>query len=174
MSMSPVPASPSSAASITVLEDHQRQRIQSIIASLQSLPGALLPILHGIQDALGYVPPNCVPLIAEGLNISRADVHGVISFYPHFRTRKPGHHVLQICRAEACQAMGGRSLETHLLARLGIGLHETSADGALTVEPVYCLGNCACAPSLMLDGKVHARVTIETLDALLDQCEKRA
>lgn len=141
--------------------------IQTVLARLQGLPGALLPILHGIQDALRYVPPRAVPLIANALNLSRAEVHGVISFYPDFRTTPPGRHVLKLCRAEACQAVGSRALERHVCAQLGINQHETTADNAVTLEPVYCLGNCACGPSLMLDGMTHGRVTPAKLDRLL-------
>jgi formate dehydrogenase subunit gamma len=146
------------------------QVVQSVIAELRALPGALLPILHGIQDGLGYVPPAAVPVIADALNLSRAEVHGVVSFYHHFRSVAPGRHVLRLCRAEACQAMGARQLEAHLHARLGIGLNETTADGALTLEPVYCLGNCACAPSAMLDDRVHGRLSVESIDRLVDAC----
>ncbi|MCB1578771.1 MAG: formate dehydrogenase subunit gamma, partial [Xanthomonadales bacterium] len=138
------------------------------------VPGALLPILHGIQDALGHVPPAAVPVIAEALNLSRAEVHGVISFYHHFRSVAPGRHVLRLCRAEACQAMGARGVEAHLRARLGIGFNETTADGALTLEPVYCLGNCACAPSAMLDDRVHGRLSVERIDRLIDNCGERS
>ena len=152
------------------LGDEQRRLVLDVLERLRNLPGALLPILHGIQDALGFVPPASVPLIAHALNISRADVHGVISFYHHFRSVAPGRHVLRICRAEACQAMGARHIEAHLRTRLGIGLHATSADGAITLEPVYCLGNCACAPSMMLDDQVHGRLTTDAVDRLLDAC----
>lgn len=148
--------------------------VQSVIAELRALPGALLPILHGVQDALGHVPPAAVPVIAEALNLSRAEVHGVISFYHHFRSVAPGRHVLRLCRAEACQAMGARGLEAHLRARLGIGFNETTADGALTLEPVYCLGNCACAPSAMLDDRVHGRLSVERIDRLINDCGERS
>ena len=145
-------------------------RIRSIIAPLAALPGALLPILHGIQDALGYVPPASVGLIAEALNLSRAEVHGVISFYHHFRSAPGGRHVLKLCRAEACQAMGARHLEARIFARLGIAPGSTTADGALSLEAVYCLGNCACAPSAMLDGMPLGRLTPQRIDELLDVC----
>lgn len=156
------------------LDEHARRHVVAVIEAHRSLPGALLPILHGIQDGLGFVPSACVPVIAHELNLSRAEVHGVISFYPHFRSAAPGRHVLQLCRAEACQAMGARRIEQHLRTRLAIGFHETTTDGALTLEPVYCLGNCACAPSLMLDGEVHGRLTIEAIDRLIDRCGERA
>jgi formate dehydrogenase iron-sulfur subunit len=130
-------------------------------------PGALLPILHAIRDALGYVPPSAVDAIALALNLSRAEVYGVISFYPDFRTSPPGRHVVRVCRAEACQSMDGVALEQHARARLGIDFHQTTEDGAVTLEPIYCLGNCACSPAVMIDGKVHGRVTRERMDELL-------
>ena len=132
-------------------------------------PGGLLPALHAIQDELGYVPPEAVPTVAEVFNISRAEVHGVISFYHLFRTTPPGRRTLYLCRAEACQAMGARALEKHTKERLGIGFHETTADRRFSLEPIYCLGNCACSPAVMIDDFVHGRVTAERLDALLEE-----
>jgi formate dehydrogenase subunit gamma len=143
------------------------ERVSAIIAKHQNLAGALLPILHAIQDELGYVPGEAVPLIAQGLNLSRAEVHGVISYYHHFRQAPAGKHVLQVCRAEACQAVGGEALAAHVQAALGCGFHETSADGQFTLEPVYCLGQCACGPNIMLDDRLHARVSHDKLDRLL-------
>lgn len=163
-----------SAVRTAPLNEALRSSITALIEPLLGKPGALLPILHAIQDALGHVPPASVPLIAEALNLSRADVHGVISFYHHFRSAPPGRHVLKLCRAEACQAMGARELEAHLHKRIGVDFHETTASGAFTLEPVYCLGNCACAPSVMLDGVTHGRLTRERLDALIDACETKA
>ncbi|MEO8460507.1 MAG: formate dehydrogenase subunit gamma [Dokdonella sp.] len=151
------------------LTEANRQAIVEIVTRLQSLPGALLPILHGVQDSLGYVPPSTVPIIANALNLSRAEVHGVISFYHHFRSQPPGRHVLRLCRAEACQAMGAAAIEHHVRERLGINFRETSADGSVTLEAVYCLGNCACAPSLMIDDQVHGRLTTERVDSILDR-----
>ncbi len=142
--------------------------IRTVIESFAARQDNLLPILHGIQDALGFVPAASVPLIAAALNLSRAEVHGVISFYHHFRSVAPGRHVLKLCRAEACQAMGARAIEAHVRARLDIGFNETSADGTVTLEPVYCLGNCACAPSAMLDDQVHGRLSIAGIDRLID------
>jgi len=129
--------------------------------------GALLPILHAVQDALGYIPEAAVPVIAQGLNQSHAEVYGTLSFYHRFRTRPGGRHVIYLCRAEACQSMGARELEGKVKKRLGIGFHETTADGAFTLEPVYCLGNCACAPSVMVDTTLHGRVDAERFDAIL-------
>ena len=138
------------------------------IERFQAVPGGLLPLLHALQDALGYIPADAVPAIARGLQLSRAEVHGVISFYHDFRSEPAGEHVLQICRAEACQAMGSRALEAHAKQRLGIDYGDTTADGSLSLEPVYCLGNCACSPSVRLDDEIHARVDPARLDALLD------
>jgi formate dehydrogenase subunit gamma len=149
------------------LQPIERDQINDIIGSLKHMPGALLPVLHGVQDALGYVPAAAVPLIADGLNVSRADVHGVITFYHHFRSMPPGRHTLQICRAESCQSMGATALEAHAKRRLGVDFHETTDDGAFTLEPVYCLGHCACSPAVMIDGQPHGRVTPSALDELV-------
>jgi formate dehydrogenase subunit gamma len=142
--------------------------VADIVARLAKMPGALLPILHAVQDALGYVPASSVPAIADGLNLSRAEVHGVISFYHYFRSSPPGRHVLHLCRAEACQAREQRRLEAHAQARLGVGFHQTTADGGITLEPVYCLGNCALGPAMMIDGQLHGRVTPERFDKIVD------
>ena len=145
----------------------QRAAVEASCSELQGLPGALLPILHGVQGALGYVPEGAVALIAQRLNLSVAEVHGVVSFYHYFRTRPVGRHVLHLCRAEACQAQGAVALEAHVKRRLGVEFHATSADGAVSLEPVYCLGNCALGPSLMLDEQLHGRVSAERFDELL-------
>ena len=143
-------------------------RVRQVIDERRDLPGALLPVLHGVQDALGYVPGDAVPLIAHELNLSRAEVHGVVSFYHHFRTHAPGRHVVRICRAEACQSLGARALEAHAKKTLGVDFHETTKDGAITLEAVYCLGNCGCGPSVLVDDDaLHARVTPEAFDALV-------
>lgn len=152
----------------------QHAAVQAAIAAHAQRPGALLPLLHAVQDELGFVPPAAVRLIASALNLSRAEVHGVISFYHHFRSAPPGRHVLRLCRAEACQSVGAVALEQYLQRRLGIGYHATSADGALTLEPVYCLGNCAAGPALMLDDAVYGCVTAERLEHLLQRCEADA
>ena len=148
--------------------------VQSVLARLAHEPGALLPILHAVQDALGYVPPQAVPAIADALNLSRAEVHGVISYYHDFRSTPPPPHRLQICRAEACQSLGGEALLAHARAHLGCGLHHTSGDGAFSVEPAYCLGLCASSPALMLDGQPHARVTPQAFDTLVAQARSAA
>jgi len=146
--------------------------VDRIVAGHADQPGALLPILHGIQKELGYIPPEAVLHIAAGLNLSRAEVHGVISFYHYFRQHAPGRHVLQVCRAEACQAVGCEATEAHAKERLGCDYHGTSGDGAFTLEAAYCLGNCAAGPSVMIDDKIYGRVSPQRLDELLKQWEK--
>jgi formate dehydrogenase subunit gamma len=141
--------------------------VAEIITKHAGRPGALLPLLHAVQDRLGYVPQEAVPEIATALNLSRAEVHGVITFYHFFRTTAPGRHTLYICRAEACQAMGSRALEQYARDKLKVNFHETTADGRFSLEPVYCLGNCACSPAVMIDDQVHGRVSEDRLDELL-------
>lgn len=152
--------------------DASAKIIDEAIAAKRTLPGALLPVLHAIQDALGWVPPDAVPRVAHALNVSQAEVHGVITFYHDFRSSPPGRHVLKLCRAEACQAMGSDALAARLTQRLGIAWRETSRDGALTIEPVYCLGNCALSPALVIDGKLRGRITPDALDAIIDACKR--
>lgn len=135
----------------------------------QAESGALLPLLHGIQDQLGYVPEASYPLIAKALALSVAEVHGVVTFYHHFRTEPAGRHVLQICRAESCQAMGALQLEATVKSQLGIDYYQTTSDGAITLTPVYCLGNCACSPAVMLDEELYGRVDNQTITALIHQ-----
>src|SRR5262245_31050001 len=144
-----------------------QETVDRVLAERRHLAGALLPVLHGVQEALGYVPSEAVPQIADGLNLSRAEVHGVISFYHHFRDTVPGRHTVYLCRAESCQAMQGRALEAHAKNALGIDFLQTTADGAVTLEPIYCLGNCALSPAVMVDGHVHGRVTPQRFDALM-------
>ncbi|HWL27445.1 MAG TPA: formate dehydrogenase subunit gamma [Burkholderiaceae bacterium] len=144
---------------------------QTTAAALQRYAGQqgnLLPALHAIQDALGCIPSRAVPLIATALQLSRAEVHGVISFYPHFRQTPAAPVVLHVCRAESCQAMGGEALADHARHTLGCDFHGTTTDGAMTLEPVYCLGLCAQSPAIMLNGRVHARMTPQKLDRLLE------
>lgn len=138
--------------------------IDRVLDQQKNQPGALLPILHGIQDELGYVPGDAIPQIADALNLSRAEVHGVVSFYHYFRTTPPGRHTVYVCRAESCQAMGAEALIEHAKAKLGIDFHQTTPDGSFTLEPIYCLGNCACSPAMMLDDAMHGRVTPERFD----------
>jgi formate dehydrogenase subunit gamma len=127
-------------------------RAEAIVAAHVARPGAALPLLHGLQAAFGCIPEPAIPLVAEALNITRAELRGIVSFYHDFRSTPPGRRTLHLCRAEACQAMGAAALARDLLARLGIGWGETTGDGRLTVLPVYCLGLCACAPAALLDG----------------------
>jgi formate dehydrogenase subunit gamma len=141
--------------------------VKNVIDTHKSMPGAMLPILHGVQDALGYIPSDAVPLIAQGLNVSRAEVHGVVTFYHHFRQAPAGKHVMQVCRAEACQSVGAERLAAHISKTLGCNFHQTTADGSVTLEPVYCLGQCAVGPAMMIDGEVYARVTPARFDVLL-------
>jgi len=150
---------------------NQQEAVDEAVARHAHKPGALLPVLHDVQDALGYLSGASVARIAEGLNLSRAEVHGVVSFYHHFRTTPPGRHLIQVCRAEACQAMGSMALEKHVKNRLGVDYHKTSEGSEYTLEPVYCLGNCACSPSIMIDDDIHARVTPERFDELIDELE---
>jgi formate dehydrogenase subunit gamma len=144
------------------------------IRELERLPGALLPILHGLQEEFGYIDKAAVPLIADALNLSHAEVHGVISFYHDFRQEPAGRHVLKVCRAEACQSMGCERLIAHLEERLGIELGQTTADGTFTVDAIYCLGNCALSPAVLLDGKPYGRVTPQVADFLIDDAHRKS
>ena len=148
-------------------ETEHDAEIRQLAEARAAEPGALLPILHAIQDRLGYVPATAVPIVADVLNLSRAEVHGVVTFYHFFRTKAPGKRTLYVCRAEACQSMGSRSLENYARKNLGVDFHETTADGRLSLEPVYCLGNCACSPAVMVDETVYGRVTPQRLDEIL-------
>ena len=141
--------------------------VQRSLEVHRSRPGPLLPILHDIQHTVGYIPAAAVPVIAESLNLSRAEVHGVVTFYHDFREAPAGRHLLKICLAESCQAVGCDALLAHAKAALGVEMHGTTADGALTLEPVYCLGNCALSPALIVDGEIHGRVTPAKFDALV-------
>ena len=148
------------------------QNIEKIIEQLKDKRGPLLPILHAIQEEVGYVPNDALPLIAKELNLSRAEVHGVVSFYHDFKEAPRGDNLIQICRAEACQAMGSREIEKHAKISLGLDYGETTEDGAITLEEVYCLGNCACSPSVSVNSKVYARVTPESFDKLVAKVSK--
>lgn len=150
-----------------VLPPDQARAVRAALDAHRGAAGALLPIMHAIQDALGYIPEAAVPVIAGELNQSRAEVHGMLSFYHYFRTQPGGRHVIHLCRAEACQAMGARELERHVKQRLGVDFHETTADGEFTLEPVYCLGNCACSPSVLVDKTLYGKVDAERFEALL-------
>jgi len=146
-------------------QDLQKSLLK-IIDGLKEKPGALLPILHDIQSSFGYVPEESISIIASTLNISRADVHGVISFYHHFRRTKSGTYVIQVCRAESCQAMGSVGLEKQIKKLLEIDYHETTEDGRFSLEPVYCLGNCACSPSIAVSDEVYGDMDLEKLNRL--------
>jgi formate dehydrogenase subunit gamma len=147
-------------------------RARERIRELEHLPGALLPMLHALQEEFGYIDDAAIPLLAETLNISRAEVHGVISFYHDFRRTPPGRHILQICRAESCQAMGCNPLIAHVESSLRVKLGDTTADGSFTVKPVYCLGNCALSPAIMLDGQPYGRVSAGVADALIENARR--
>ncbi len=138
----------------------------ALYGDLLPQPGALLPILHRVQEQFGFVPSGLLPIIARALNLSRAEVHGVVSFYHDFRDHKPGEHVIKVCQAEACQAMGAERLTSHVKSVLGVDLHSTDKNGEFTLEPTYCLGNCALSPAIMVNGVLHGRVTPERFDQL--------
>ncbi|MAW87321.1 MAG: formate dehydrogenase subunit gamma [Phyllobacteriaceae bacterium] len=143
------------------------ERTREIVAGHAGRLGPLLPILHDVQHAFGHLPDEALRTVADGLNLSRAEVHGVASFYHDFRDAPAGRHVLKICRAEACQASGGDAIAERAASRLKIAFGETTADGAVTLEAVYCLGLCACGPAAMIDGRVAGRLDDARLDALL-------
>lgn len=142
-------------------------RVEEILHNHKGLEGSLLPILHAVQADFGYVPQEALPLIAKDLNISRAEAHGVMSFYHDFREKPAGRHVLKLCRAEACQAVGGDRVAAHTQRVLGLDWHETSADGKVTLDPIFCLGLCACAPAAMIDGKLVGRVDEARIDQII-------
>lgn len=152
--------------------DWDAPRAAAVIDSFAGTAGATLPILHALQDAFGYVPQPAIPMIAEALNLSRAEVHGVFTFYHDFRHQPAGRHVLKLCSAEACQAAGSDALAAHLETSLGIALGGTTSDGAITVEPIYCLGLCATAPAAMLDGRVLGRLDAARLDAAMAEAQR--
>ena len=141
-----------------------RDAVQSIALSLKDQPGALMIILRRVQDTLGWVPADSVPLIAKALNLSRAEVHGVVSFYHDFRHAPPGKNIIKVCRAESCQALGAVALAEHIKQRLNCNFGQTSADGAVTLDAVYCFGNCACSPAVMINNKLLGRVTPNRFD----------
>ena len=161
---SPIPAQGREGEALTPT---QASALGHALAQHAQQPGALLVVLHAVQEALGFVPRAAVPVIAEALNLSRAEVHGVVSYYPHFRERPTGRTLVQVCRAEACQSRGADALLAHAEQSLGCKAHATRADGAVTLEPVYCLGLCAQSPAIMVDEhEVHARMTAAKFDRL--------
>ena len=143
--------------------------ISRIVRELKARPGALLPILHAIQEELGYIPEDAVPTIADEMNLTRAEVHGVVTFYHDFRQHPPGRHIVKICQAESCQAAGSNGLTVFVKKRLGIDFHQTTEDRQCSLEPVYCLGNCALSPSVMVDKEVFGRVTDERFEEILKE-----
>ncbi len=149
-------------------ETWRPERAAEIIAQGAQAQGAALPILHALQEAFGHVPEAAIPMLADALNLTRAEVHGVVSFYHDFRRTPPGRHVLRLCRAEACQSMGAEALAAQAQAALQVGWGQTSADHAVTLEPVYCLGLCAVAPAGLVDGTPVGRLDGARLQALID------
>lgn len=139
---------------------------RTVIDRHRDQAGPVLPILHALQETFGYVPREAEPMVAEALNLSRAEIHGVVSFYPDFRRESAGRRIVKVCRGEACQSMGGEAMGQALLAAIGRAWGETTVDGALTVEPVYCLGLCAVAPAAMIDGEPHGRLDAKRLVTL--------
>ena len=152
---------------IRAIVDDEATRISEIIDHCRRMEGPMLPILHRVQEEFGYIPEAAKQMIASALNLSRAEVHGVVTFYHDFRAQPAGRHVLKLCRAEACQSMGCEPLADKIKAKLGIDWHETTPDGAVTLEPVFCLGLCAQAPAAMLDGELHARLDEHWLTDIL-------
>ncbi|WP_439142276.1 formate dehydrogenase subunit gamma [Pseudooctadecabacter sp.] len=146
-----------------------KHTMQDILARHKGQEGPLLPILHSVQAEFGFIPGDVVQIIADDLNITRAEVHGVITFYHDFRDAPAGKHIVKICRAEACQAVGGNAISERAFEKLGVGWHGTTTNGAVTLEPVYCLGLCACGPAAMVDNKVVGRVDADKLDRLLQE-----
>ncbi len=154
--------------SASVHEDWDTARAAELIAASQALEGPLLPMLHSFVEAFGYVPEPAEPMIAEALNLSRAEVHGVVTFYHDFRREPAGDHIVKLCRAEACQATGCEALADHLTEKFGIAFGETTKDGRVTLEPIYCLGMCAVSPAAMIDGRIVARLYAGKLDRALE------
>lgn len=158
--------------STPVAGDWNPDVIRQEVAALQHKPGALSTHIARHTRRVGYVPEGAVPIIAEMLQQTRADIHGVITFYHHFRTHPSGSNLLEVCRAEACQARGGRALERHVQERLSVGYHDTTADNEFTLVPVYCLGNCACGPSIRVNNDIIGRVTPQKFDQLVDASQR--
>lgn len=153
---------------MAAFEPWNERRAAAIIAAETGREGATLPILHALQAAFGYIPPESVPMVAQALNVTRAEVHGIVSFYHEFRRHAPGRHVLHLCRAEACQSLGADAVHARLRERLGVDWHGTTADGTVTLEAAFCLGMCAVGPSALLDGKPLGRLDTDRLDAELE------
>lgn len=154
---------------VTALSTQEMAKIATHIEHHKNTAGALLPLLHAIQDDVGYIPEDAYLPISKALALSVAEVHGVVTFYHHFRRHPAGKHILQVCRAESCQAMGSEKLEAHIKSTLGIDYHQTTKDGVITLEPVYCLGNCACSPAVMMDDEVYGRMNAEKIAELVKE-----
>jgi formate dehydrogenase subunit gamma len=154
---------------VTDLAAVRVERVREIAAALRSLRGPLIPILHAVQAHLGHVDQADVPVIADVLNLSAAEVHGVVTFYRDFRRSPGGRTTIRICRAEACQAVGADALAAHAGRQLGVRFGETTRDGAVSLDEVFCLGNCALGPAMQVDGRLHGRVTPTRFDALLGE-----
>jgi formate dehydrogenase subunit gamma len=162
-------------ASVTrMMSRAEMELVNDACAQLKSAPGPLLPILHAIQKKLGFVPHDALPMIARELNLSIAEVHGVVTFYHYFRQERAGRHIVHVCRAEACQARGAAALEAHAKRSLGVDFHGTTRDGSISLEPVYCLGNCALGPSIMIDARLHGRVSANRFDELMSKTRSAA
>lgn len=146
--------------------------VETIASELRGRPGALMLILHELQNRFGYIPHDSVPIVAKVLNVTRAEVHGVVTFYHDFRRQPPGRHVIRLCRAESCQAMGAVALADHVRGRLGVDFGETTPDGAFTLEAVYCLGNCGCSPAMMLNDEPCGRVNAARFDEMISELKK--
>ncbi|MEI2636489.1 MAG: formate dehydrogenase subunit gamma [Methylotenera sp.] len=153
----------------TALSTEELTKIDAHITAHKHMPGALLPLLHAIQDDIGWISEEAYLPISKALALSVAEVHGVVTFYHHFRRHPAGRHVLQVCRAESCQAMGAEKLEAHIKSTLGVDYHQTTKDGAITLEPVYCLGNCACSPAVMMDDEVYGRMDNQKMAELISE-----
>ena len=152
-----------------MIANTKQHAVLNAIEQNKHLEGALLPILHSIQNSLAYIPSEHVKEIADALNLSRAEVHGVITFYHSFKTQPLGKHVIEVCRAESCQAKGGRAIEAAVKAKLGIDFEQTTQDGKISLEPVYCLGNCGCSPAIKIDTQIYGRVSEESAAQLIDK-----
>lgn len=146
--------------------------VEPLVGRFRQVPGGLLPLLHAVQEALGHIPPDAVPAIAAGMNLSRAEVHGVISYYHHFRSEPPGRTVVQVCKAESCKACGADALLAHAERTLHCQEHHTRGDGAYTLEPVYCLGLCAVSPAVMVGDRLHALMTPAKFDRVIAVLEQ--
>jgi NADH:ubiquinone oxidoreductase 24 kD subunit len=153
-------------------ETFSAERTREIVSAHLALEGPLMPILHAVRDAFGFVPEAAVPVIAEELNLSRAEVHGVVTFYHDFNREPHGRHVVKLCRAEACQSMGVDDLVAHAERALGVEMGETSADGRVTLEPIFCLGLCACAPAAMVDGRIIGRLDKAAVDEIVAEVDR--